>query len=65
MGKQSVGEIRRFATRSTQHIEIIKTKKQFIQRLEKYNYDILVCDKCNNIEVGQQENENQYVVVSL
>ena len=41
-----LGEIRRFARRSTQHKEFIKTRDGFIERLEKYNCDEIVIDKC-------------------
>ena len=37
-----LGEIRRFARRSTQHKEFIKTRDRFMERLEKYNYDEIV-----------------------
>ena len=34
-----LGEIRRFARRSTQHKVFITTRDRFIERLEKFNYD--------------------------
>ena len=47
---KALGEIRRFARISTQHNEFIHTKNQFIQRLERYNYDATVVDKCKNLK---------------
>ena len=41
-----LGELRRVARRSTQHNQFIKTKNQSIQRLEKYNFDETVVEKC-------------------
>ena len=40
-----LGEIRRFARKSTQHKEFIKTRDRFIEILEKYNYDEIVITK--------------------
>ena len=33
-----------------QHEEFIKTRDQFIERLEKYNYDETVINKCKTLE---------------
>ena len=48
------GEIRRFARRSTQHKEFIKTRDRFIERIEKYNYDEIVINKCRNLEFTER-----------
>ena len=45
----SLGEIRRFTRRWTQHQEF-RTRDQFIERLEKYNNDEIVINKCKNLE---------------
>ena len=45
-----LGEIRRFAKRSTQHKKFIKTRDRFIERLEKYNDDETVINKCKTLE---------------
>ena len=41
-----LGGVRRFATRSIQHKEFIRTREQFIERLEKYNNDEIVINAC-------------------
>ena len=41
----TLGEIRRFARRSTQHKEFIRTRNWSIERLEKFNYDENVINK--------------------
>ena len=53
-----LGEIRRFARRSTQHEEFIKTRDQFIERLERYNYDETVINKCKNLEFTKRPGVN-------
>ena len=46
----ALGEIRRFARRSTQHREFSKTRDWVIERLERCNYDETVINKCKNLE---------------
>ena len=53
-----LGEIRRFARRSTQHKEFIKTRDRFIERLERYNYDETVINKCKNLEFTKRPGVN-------
>ena len=53
-----LGEIRRFARRSTHHKEFSKTRDRFIDRLEKYNYDEIVINKCKNLEFTKRSGVN-------
>ena len=39
-----------FPRRSTKHKEFIKTRDWFTERLERYNYDETVINKCKNLE---------------
>ena len=49
-----LGELRRFARRSTQRKEFIKTRTWFIERREKYNYDEVVLNRCRNLEFTER-----------
>ena len=53
-----LGEIRRFARRSTQHKEFVKTRDRFIERLERYTYDETVINKCKNLEFTKRPGVN-------
>ena len=53
-----LGEIRRFARRSTQHKEFIRTRDWFIDGLEKYNYDEIVINECKNLEFTKRPGVN-------
>ena len=52
-----LGEIRRFAARSTQDKEFIKTRDRFIGGLWKYNDDYTVIKKCKNLDFMRTSSE--------
>ena len=53
-----LGEIRRFARRSTQHKEFVKTRDWFIERLERYNNDETDINKCKKLEFTKRPGVN-------